>query len=291
MSEVSLASGASIATLAPGVGGSLARLSLRGHEILRRGPIGLDARSDPRDFSEFPMAPWVNRIAGGRFRWRGCEIDVSRGPKEDPQGLHGTAWRTPWHVIARRDNEASLGLEWRGGEGWPFPFRMVRTFSLTADQLLITASLTNLGPHPMPAASGFHPYFPSDGARLCAATEACWINDTAGIPSHLGLQATVGRMQSGLLIESEAIDNCFTGWDGAATIDWPTHRLALTTEPPLRFLQVYSPSGAGYFCAEPQTAMPDAFNRDVATGGLEVLGAGLNQTVKLRLTLVPRVDG
>lgn len=291
MERLQLKAGDSLLVLAPRHGGAIARLVLAGRDILRQAPEHGPNAADPLHLGEFPMAPWVNRIAGGRFTWEGREIDVSNGPGGDPQGLHGVCWRTSCSIVDRAPSQAVLGMEWTATEGWPFPFRFTRRFTLTGYCLAIECVLQNTGAHPMPAALGFHPYFPSAGARLTAATSAAWLTDVAGLPTMQGLDDLSVRMRGGLGMDEHALDNCFVGWNGSARIDWPTHAITLRTEPPLRFLQIYAPAGADHFCAEPQSAMPDAFNRDPGTAGYVILGRGAVLSAGLHLSLVPAVQG
>jgi aldose 1-epimerase len=287
MSRVTLKAGNSVVTLAPDVGGGISELVLAGHDILLRERNVEADDADPRNLGEFPMGPWVNRIANGRFAWQGREICVAEGPGHDPQGLHGIGWRRSWSIADRSDAEASLGITWHGGAGWPFPFRLTRRFILEPHGLKIQARLTNLGSQPMPSAIGFHPYFLTRGAVIRAKTSAGWVTDPMGLPAYLGLEDVAARMRSGVVIADEPLDNCFVGWDGVVVIDWPTHALTMRTEPALRYLQVYSPVGGDRFCIEPQSAIPDAFNRDPATSGVCVLPPGADLGAILHLNVTP----
>lgn len=283
MDRVQLKAGDSLLVLAPGIGGGIARLVLAGVETLRRAPEDGQGAKDPLQLGEFPMAPWVNRVANGRFTWEESEVGVAGGPGGDPQGLHGVSWRTCWSVLQESAAEVVLGMAWDGAAGWPFPFKFTRRFVLTQNELTIEARLENTGFRPMPAALGFHPYFPSAGARLRAAASAAWITDAAGLPVSLGLERMAADMRSGLKVEAQPLDHCFVGWDGIAVIDWPTHSMTMQTDPALTHLQVYSPTGAGHFCVEPQSAMPDAFNRDQASSGIRILAPERDLVARLRL--------
>jgi aldose 1-epimerase len=283
MDRIQLKRGNAALVLAPGVGGGIARLVLAGHEVLRRAPEAGQGASDPLQLAEFPMAPWVNRIANGRLIWEGREISVADGPGSDPQGLHGIAWHTTWSVLHHGNAEVVLGMAWDGSAGWPFRFELTRRFHLTHNELVVEATLKNVGSGSMPAALGFHPYFPSAGARLLAKTCSAWTSSPAGLPVALGHEDIAARMASGLAIEAQPLDHCFVGWDGVAIIQWPAHSIAMCTDPALRYLQVYSPTAADHFCVEPQTAMPDCFNREPAIGGYHVLEGGCNLTVSLQL--------
>jgi len=283
MTHVTLSSHKSLLVLAPETGGGIVRLRLDGREILRS-PAN-DPPDDPLRLGEFPMAPWVNRVAGGVFVWNGRRIDLSDGPSGDPQGLHGVCWRMPWTLLDRDASAAALEISWPGGRGWPFPFLLTRRFAVSAEDLTISASLTNTGTEPMPFAIGFHPYFPSEGALLRAEVRARWVTHATGIPACLAADDAVGQLSAGLRIADADLDSCFTDWNGSASIRWPDYTLRLSTEPPLRFLQVYSPPAAGYFCLEPQSAMPDAFNHAPSSGGAGVLESGQTYTVRLTLAL------
>ena len=120
-----------------------------------------------------------------------------------------------------------------------------------------------------------------------AKTSVGWITDGAGLPASEGLEDVATRMRSGLVIAREPLDNCFAGWDGVVVIDWPTHCLTMRTEPALRYLQIYSPVAGDRFCVEPQSAIPDAFNRDPATSGVCILLPGADLRVSLRLNATP----
>lgn len=283
MDRVQLQTGGALLVLAPRVGGGVARLVLAGHEILRRAPEEGQGANDPLQLAEFPMAPWVNRIANGRLIWEGREIGVADGPGGHPQGLHGISWRTSWSVLHQNDAEVVLEMTWDGSAGWPFRFKLTRRFLLAHDELVIEATLKNLGSGSMPAALGFHPYFSSAGARLRANTSAAWTTSSAGLPETLSHEDVAARMASGLAVEEEPLDHCFVEWDGSAVIAWPNHSITMRTDPALRYLQVYSPKAADHFCVEPQSAMPDCFNRPPSIGGYEVLERGGDLAVSLRL--------
>lgn len=283
MKPVTLSAQDAVLVLAPEAGGGIVQLRLGGREILR-------APAEPPGLAEFPMAPWVNRIRGGRFVWRGREIDLTVGPAGGPQGLHGVAWRLPWLVRSQSAREAALELVWNGGAGWPFAFSLIRRFALSPDVLIIEAVLSNVGAAPMPFALGFHPYFPAGGAVVHAATRGGWITDPDGIPVTPALGEVANRMRAGLTIAKESLDACFFGWSGMARISWPSHALDITTHPAVDYLQVYTPFGADYFCVEPQSAMPDALNRDKAAGGPGELEPGETYTLTLSLRLAARAD-
>jgi aldose 1-epimerase len=58
-------------------------------------------------------------------------------------------------------------------------------------------------------------------------------------------------------VDSEPLDNCFTGWNGVAAIPG----LRIEADAVFRELQVFTPAGANFFCVEPVSHVPDAINR------------------------------
>ena len=68
-------------------------------------------------------------------------------------------------------------------------------------------------------------------------------------------------------------DTCFGSFDGKATIWWPRKDLSLTIEADDMFghAVLYAPYHKGFFCVEPCSMCPDAFN--MASNG--VVGTGI----------------
>jgi aldose 1-epimerase len=107
---------------------------------------------------------------------------------------------------------------------------------------------------------------------VTAATTGRWefspdllpLREVAAAPWRGGAPARGGRL----------VDHCHTGWDGVATIDLGPQRpsLRLSASPELRWLHVYSPTDADFFCVEPVSHAPDALNMaDPIAHGVQVL--------------------
>jgi aldose 1-epimerase len=101
-------------TLDPRRGGTIHELNWRGCDVLRPTPPG--AGNDPFDTACFPMVPFVNRIAHGRFEFEGRTVQLERNWSEDPHPLHGQGWRKPWTVVSESAWRAPQRVEVGGGE-------------------------------------------------------------------------------------------------------------------------------------------------------------------------------
>ena len=167
---VVLQSAATRVVLDPRRGGTIRELKWHGRDVLR--PTPAQAGDDPFDTACFPMAPFVNRIAHGRFEFGGRTVQLERNWSEDPHPLHGQGWRKPWHVVSESASGATLRFE-GGADEWPWRYRCEQHFHLQPDGLSVELSLENLSDGPMPAMLGLHPYFPdATQARMNARAAA-----------------------------------------------------------------------------------------------------------------------
>lgn len=237
-----------VAHLAPLHGGGIA--------AFRDGETTLMTPQGPGGVCEFPMGPWVNRLAGGTLYWGGERIFIPRNAREHADPIHGVGWRAPWEIVAQSERHAVLRLSREADPHWPWAgLVMTRTFTLSPGVLEVRFEATHDDPRSMPAALGLHPYFPVRDALVKMNVEGYWrtIND---IPSERAEIPLLGALREGAVMSAHKVDNGLDGWDGRAEIIWPEHKLTIETDPPQRFAQLYMPPGRGYFCLEPQSAMP-----------------------------------
>jgi aldose 1-epimerase len=284
---IALERGETRVVIEPSIGGSIARFTWRGRDVLRCAP---ENTRSPLDMACFPLVPFANRIAYGRFVWQGKTITLSSNFGDHPHPLHGQGWQSVWRVISGNDAHAVLAFEHAAGE-WPWLYDAQETFSLAEDSLTVALSLTNRGREPMPASLGFHPYFPrSNRTRLTASVEGMWQTDKTQIPTVLA--APILDFAKGVVLDTVPfVDNCFTGWHGPVRIAQPDN-LEIAVHADARFLQIFLPEEAHYFCTEPVTAMPDAVNRSEPPGetGLLALAPGATYTISMTIALQERAS-
>jgi aldose 1-epimerase len=266
---VVLQSEATRVVLDPRRGGTIRELKWRGRDVLRPTPAG--AGDDPFDTACFPMVPFVNRIAHGRFEFGGRTVQLGRNWSEDPHPLHGQGWRAPWAVVSESASGATLRFE-GGGDDWPWRYRCEQHFDLQQDGVSIELSLENLSAEPMPAMLGLHPYLPdSTHARLQARLRRVWLTDKGALPLEEAQTPSGWSFEAGRAVKGVPLDHGFSGWDGVAALRWPD-RTVTVTAPACRFLHVFVPAELDYFCIEPQTSAPGALGR--GGGGTTVVAPG-----------------
>jgi len=259
--------------LAPDAGGSIASFSIDGTDILR--PMSLADRESGKgdNAAAYPLVPYSNRIANGELVFEGETFLLARNWPGIAHPMHGDGWRNAWQVMQADDRSAEIVYlhERAGAEGgWPFRYRAWQRYRLEADRLTVTLGLDNLESRAVPAGIGLHPFFVRDSdSELRCNTQAVWRTDSEVLPVERIAVPAAWDFSAGRTVDKLDLDNCFDGWDGHATITWPSRKLRLDLEAsePLRHLVIYIPPEHRFFCTEPVSH---------ASGevGLKALGPG-----------------
>lgn len=268
--------------MAPERGGSILAFELRGQPLVRPAEgAGI------LDVSCFPLVPFSNRIADGRFHWDGCELALEPNfPEVDPRNpIHGFGWLAEWQVLHFSERKLRLEHRHSGGE-WPWSYRAVLDYALDRDGLTAQLSLTNLSSEPMPAGLGFHPFFPRTGStRYLGLHRGEWRSDASAMPLELDMQEAATDWWQGAAVGTRSVDTAYTGREGALEIFWPERELALRLSPTdnLPATCVYVPEGGDWFCVEPVSHMTDAINRPDAPDPMASLPPGETLGAAMRL--------
>jgi aldose 1-epimerase len=258
-----LSAGALSADLVPGIGGSLAALRLGTTDLMRPLSAADRAAGNVLGVAMFPMIPYANRIEGNCFDFDGRTYRVEANNPPEAFNVHGTGWHRPWSVDHADGAEASLSLALHPPEG-PYLYHATQHFRLDAAGLTVTLQVTNDAKQTMPFGFGLHPWFPRDpDATLQFAARTFYLEE----PGHLAGDPVTLPPELDFVTERGLPDrwrnNDYGGWDGAATLRFPSRGLGLrmSADPVFRHLMVYADPGRPVFCVEPQTNASGAFNR------------------------------
>ncbi len=257
--------------ISPEIGGSILAFRVRGQDVLRPTPPGA---FHPLQTSSFPLVPWVNRIADGRFDFAGSTISLPAPVEGERHALHGHGWLAAWTPVEVEPASAVLSYRHRPSR-WPWDYEATQTFSLEPGRLTITLTVVNLSDSGMPASLGFHPYFESP-ARVSANVDGLWRGEGGLIPDRWD-EAEPFRARD---VDMLSLDNSFTGWDRRAVIDGKAGRIAIASD--VDYLHVFAPRGRNFFCLEPVSAAPDAFNHPER--GMRVIEPETEWTIELRVS-------
>ncbi len=266
----------------PEVGGSIAAFELAGEPpiaLMRAASEHAAVECDATETSSFPLVPFSNRIENGRFTFQDKSVSLSPNMPPHPHPLHGHGWRSAWSVNSHGPNFAEFALRYPAGE-WPWSYHARQRFELGRDYLEQEISVKNEGTTPMPVGLGLHPYFPrTDDVTLQAKLDKVWLGTSECIPRDLVALPSNWDFAAGRRVQDMELDHCFTGFEGAATIDWASRRvrLKISADPLFGSLVIYVPAGQDFFCVEPVSNVNDAFNlasRGVSGTGIVVLEPG-----------------
>lgn len=233
--------------------------------------------------ASFPLVPYANRIAHGRYAVEGQSYKLPLNFGDQPHSIHGFGWQTPWATRETAEAEARLVQTHAGDAGWPWPYQAEQRFALTPLQLSMSLSLTNKGQGAMPAGLGFHPYFVADAAtRLQFDAQGLLLATLDMLPEREAAADMLGDWSQPAEVAGETlIDNAYGGWSGVAAIlrgDGIAITMRAAGAP---WLHLYRPPSEAFFCLEPVSHSPDAINRD----GMDMLPPGATTTLTMTLSI------
>jgi aldose 1-epimerase len=243
------------------------------------------------DAACFPLVPFVNRIRGGCFDFRGRSVRLAPNMAGDPSPLHGQGWLNAWQVDTAERSSAVLTYRHEPGE-WPWAYEATQELALQDNALHLRLACTNRSDEPMPCGLGFHPYFPcGPGTQIQTEVKDVWTVDDKVLP--VARMPAEGRYAIGDdPVCGRGLDNGYGGWSGRAILsdpDWP-FELELSSDG-ARFFQLYSPQEGGIFVAEPVTHANAALNEpeaDWPSLGMRILEPGETMELAARIAVEPR---
>jgi aldose 1-epimerase len=278
--------------LSPSVGGSISAFEStdaeRPQRLLRKCNSRLE---NVLEAASFPLVPFVNRIRGGRFTFRGREVRLRPNMSGDPSPLHGQGWLNAWDVEDASAARAALTFGHEAGE-WPWHYEARQEFALDERGLSLRLTCRNTSAEPMPCGLGQHPYFHcGPQTRIDTQVTHAWTIDEHVLP--IDKVPAEGRFDlSDRLVCGQDLDHGFGGWGGRAALsdpEWP-YELSLSS-PTAQFFQLYSPRHGGIFVAEPVTHANAALNAPEDQWpelGMRVLEPGEALSLDMRLEVVPK---
>jgi len=240
--------------------------------------------------SSFPLVPFVNRIRGARFTFRGREVLIAPNMPGDPSPLHGQGWLSPWLVEQVGDADAILSFHHDVGE-WPWAYDARQEFALDEQGLSVSLTCRNASNEPMPCGLGQHPYFPCcPETRIDTEVTHVWTIDEHVLPVEK-VRADGPFDLRDRLVCGQDLDHGFGGWSGQARLSdpgWPYEIRLSSSE--ARFFQIYSPPAGGFFVAEPVTHANAALNapeEEWPELGVRVLEPGEAMVLDMRIEVIP----
>lgn len=224
------------------------------------------------------LAPWPNRLGGGRYTFGGTEYQLPITEVTRGNASHGLARWIPWQRVEQTPESIELTCVLAPQPGYPFALGLTTKWTVGPDGLRADHTAVNLGAKPAPFGFGAHPYLRVGTERLdglelsLPASERLTVDerllptgreDVAGSPLDFREPRVIGAVQ---------LDTTFTalarGEDGMARTRLTSPGgtgVELWQGATFGWVQAYSgigPSGSRRhtLAVEPMTCPPDAFN-------------------------------
>ncbi|HTX00316.1 MAG TPA: aldose 1-epimerase family protein [Acidimicrobiales bacterium] len=166
------------------------------------------------------LAPWPNRIDGGRYHFGGREVQAALDEPGRNCAIHGLVRWQPWRLVRREPDSVTLAITVFPQPGYPFCCHLEITYTVACldvtaagpevtgagtdsaggrrrsdgapveagGGLVVEVSARNQGSEPLPFGIGFHPYLEPgpagvDGSRLVVPATRQVLLDDRGIPT------------------------------------------------------------------------------------------------------------
>ncbi|WP_017930678.1 aldose 1-epimerase [Robiginitomaculum antarcticum] len=242
----------------PALGGAIQSLRWRKQDILRSGS---KQETDIVQMASFPMVPVVNRIPDGKFTFEGRSVELAPNLPGTSDFIHGFGWKRSWSIEMQGESEAVLKLEYESGL-WPWAFEAHQKFKLENNGLFTELSVTNRSETHMPAALGFHPYFPmTSSTRLKAQYDGYWGNNdrqhaVQKVSGSTRKDFTVGAD----LVDTEFLDTSHYNWLDRAILTEPgCPTVSITASHKAKHLHVFYQPGGDFVAIEPTSGRSNMF--------------------------------
>jgi aldose 1-epimerase len=113
------------------------------------------------------MSPWVNRLDGGKWTYKGQVLEVPITIHDQQNANHGLLEFAEYRLIDRTDNatesSVTLAATIQPRRGYPFLVETTVKYALSADGLTVTHGAENKSVDAAPYAVGGHPYLRVSG--------------------------------------------------------------------------------------------------------------------------------
>jgi aldose 1-epimerase len=312
--SITLAHDGASAVVSP-IGASLLSFTAGGRPIV----VPMDA------FDGAVLAPWPNRIDGGRFDFDGTTFQLPITEPERDTALHGLVADVEWSVAEQTESSVRFEVELEPTDGYPFPFFLTVTYTLAEVGLRISASALNTGPSPAPFGFGFHPWLAAGGSVVDDAqllipgttwyeaddrlipTEVHPFDDGTEIPAnHVADESACIVCKDFRALRSiggTVLDDTFgaprrgpDGWSRARLNGADDHEIVIGMGPGFRTWQACTGDGLGdgltrrAIAIEPMTCPPNAFAAGEPGEDFDVVAPGDQLSVEWSIALDPVLE-
>jgi aldose 1-epimerase len=261
------------------MGAGLRELAFGGQPVI----TGYDPDELPPAGAGQLLAPWPNRVDGGRYVFGGIEEQLALSEPARGNAIHGLTRWTPWTAVRHDAGAVLLRSAPHGHQGYPFCLEIEAEYRLDPGTgLHVAVTARNRGSRVAPYGTGSHPYLRVPGSARVDDWEltlpaASWLPaDGRGIPSGPAetVEGTPYDFRKPRVIGTTQLDTALTGldrdgddraWAYVAADGGAGARVGLWAGPGYGWLQVFTGDALGddlrrkAVAIEPMTCPPNAF--------------------------------
>ncbi|HEY8117038.1 MAG TPA: aldose 1-epimerase family protein [Actinomycetota bacterium] len=162
------------------------------------------------------LAPWPNRLDGGRYEFDGRRGAAAIDEPELGNAIHGLVRWLPWQLASKRDDYVALECVLHPQPAYPWRLELGLQYRLVGDGLEVVALAMNASAEAAPFGIGFHPYptlgIPVDDVRLTILASRRLTTDDRALPiGEVDLAGTEFDFGVGRSVGATRLDTCFTG--------------------------------------------------------------------------------
>jgi aldose 1-epimerase len=157
--ELKLDSGTAVTATISTAGAALKRLTVGGTDL-----ITITTGHDLNPYADgLVMAPWANRIDGGKWALDGQELQLEINDPSMNNAIHGLVSQTVFEIANRTESSLKLSTLIQPTAGYPFKLEISVTYELTSDGIEVRHNAINLSENAAPFVVGAHPYLQISG--------------------------------------------------------------------------------------------------------------------------------
>jgi len=257
------------------VGATLRSYTVAGTHVLD----GFDESSRATDGRGQVLAPWPNRIAGGRYDYGGHAIQAPLNEPARGNAIHGLVRWSDWTTVDKAESRVGLTCAVRPQPGYDWTLLLEVVYHLEATGLTVELAATNTGLERAPFGAGFHPYLRLgehgiDDLRLCVPAEHRVITDDGSRSEEQPVGGTEFDLRKPRRLGGLALDTAYGALDrdedGRAVVSLAepdgSREVRLWVDEAYRYLMVYTGDEVGdpgrrrqAVAVEPMSCPPQAF--------------------------------
>jgi len=169
------------------------------------------------------LVPWPNRVGGGRYTWKGQELQLPPTEPDSGNAIHGLLRWSAWRLLDQQEDRVTTGTTLFPQPGYPFLLGVSAEYQLGPEGLAVAVTATNLGEAVAPYGAGQHPYLTVgtdlvDEALLTVPARYRLRTDEQGLPvGSEPVQGTPYDFRAPRPIGEQPLDTAFTELDRDAS--------------------------------------------------------------------------